>query len=277
MFRSKYSAKKYLLRNRQVLGLLNAIAVPLSSRVPGGIFLFHHGRCGSTVLSSLLNQHPNLTALGEIFNWTVAGYELPASPDDMLRTSRTLAFPSRALVEAKFFEHQHLSLLRQTIDEFVDTLKRCGYSEFIVLNRRNYLRSLVSEKIAKARGGKWHYGPNERVPNTSIQVDIERASYGGKQASTIVELFDYMDEQHEKLMAALGGENLIELNYEEDIFGDPRAAYRRVCDWLGVETVAVQLKTRQSNVLALHESVRNWSEVSRALTGTRHAWMLESH
>jgi hypothetical protein len=268
------SAKRYLLSSKRGIDLLAKASVPLSPWTPSGVFFFHQGRCGSTVVARLLNQHPKLSALGEIFEQPYQESQLPTKTENMLRARRAQAFPNRVIVEAKFFECQHLALLGQNISEFVDCIQRSGYKRFILLNRNNYLKKVVSGKIGRERGGKFHYKKNEEVPDARIHIDVRSVVLLGKTAP-IVDLFEYMDEQYEKLRIALKGEDVLELTYEEDILDDPRVAYSKVCHWLGIENVPVKIDLRRTNVVEIDKVVRNWGEVSSALAGTRYAWMVK--
>jgi hypothetical protein len=113
---------------------------PLAPWPPEGVFMFHQGRCGSTVLARLLDGHPRLTAFGEIFETPYQCGRLPAPTGTMLRAKRVQAVPGRAIAEAKFFECQHLSLLGLGIEDFAGLVPASGYRRFIVLDRRNYLK-----------------------------------------------------------------------------------------------------------------------------------------
>ena len=52
-------------------------------------------------------------------------------------------------------------------------------------------------------------------------------------------------------------------------------AYDKVCEWLGAETVPVNVKFKRTNEKKLNEVIENWSEVRDILAPTKYAWMLE--
>jgi hypothetical protein len=263
-----------LLKTPPALRSLAALGRPLGPWLPEGVFIFHQGRCGSTVLARLLDSHPRLTAFGEIFETPYQRKRLPAPAGTMLRAKQVQAFPGRAMVEAKFFECQHLSLLGESIETFVALLQANGYRRFVVLDRRNYLGTLVSSMLAVVRGRRFHYAVNEAIPKVQVTVDIRRVRVGGKEAP-LTEMFAYMDTQYARLRAALAHEDVLELGYEDDIAEDPRLAYAKVCAWLGLEAGAAETDLRRTNPYPLREVIGNWDEVAAALAGTRHAWMLE--
>jgi len=270
------SFKKRLLLNRWAMNFLSKMSVLFSPWMRPGVCFYHQGRCGSTVVANLLGQHPKIFDCGEIFLPYVRKKYLPTKPENILRVWQTLAFPKFPLAAVKFFECMDLSVLGLNITEFVDVVRHCGYRKFIILNRKNYLRKIVSREMAIQRKGKWHFKVNEEPPLVTIRLDVENLRIGAKTApktAHIVDIFKYMDEQYQCLRMALAGEDVLELTYEEDIFNDPVSAYTKVCNWLNVESLVSQIGFRRSNVMKLDEVVENWSEVLEALRGTQYAWM----
>ena len=263
-----------LLKSGPAMRGLAGLGRPLAPWLPAGVFMFHQGRCGSTVLSRLLGAHPRLTACSEIFETPYQCGRLPAPAGTMLRAKRVQAFPGRAIVEAKFFECQHLSLLGVGLEDFVGLVRASGYREFIVLDRRNYLKKIVSSGLAVARGQRYHYAAGEAIPEIKVEIDLNRVGILGKQAP-MLEMFAYMDAQYARLRAELAGEDMLELSYEEDIAESPLAAYAKVCSWLGLEAPAAEPDLRRTNPHPLREVIGNWDEIAAALAGTRYAWMLE--
>jgi len=263
-----------LLKSGPAAYTLAALSRPLAPWLDEGVFVFHQGRCGSTVLAHLLDRHPRLTAFGEIFETPYQRRRLPAPAAAMLRARRTQALPGRAVVEAKFFECQHLSLLGLRIEAFVELLRACGYRRFVVLDRKNYLQKILSSRLALARGRRFHYAAAEAVPETRVDIDVDDVQILGKHAP-MREMFAYMDDQYARLRAALDGETVLELTYEDDIAADPRAAYTRICTWLGLEPVPAETDLRRANTRAPREVISNWDEVARTLAGTPYAWMLD--
>jgi len=270
-----------VLRNRRLreLGwqlhrsaLYGRLIAPLT---PSGILFFHHGRCGSTVVARLLNQHPRLRTFGEIFDEAFRLKALPAPAVNMLRACRTVALPARAVAEVKFLECQHLATFPYTMPEFLEQARAAGYDRYIVLDRRNYLHKVISAAVASARGGagKLTFKLDETVPETTIELDLEAVRIQGK-AAPILQLFEYMDVQNAKLRQHLAGADTIELTYEDDIEPDPQIAYAKICTWLGLERHAVQVPLKRARATPVPETVRNWDAVAAALAGTRYEWML---
>ncbi len=245
-----------------------------SSWMPGGIFLFHQGRCGSTILADLLGQHPKIRSNGEIFNPFHGDKKLPTTPKNMLMGRRAIALKSYTLVEAKFFECQHLAIFNSDIEEFVGILRESGFDKFIILSRKNFLRKLLSILVAKKRGNKWHIQSTEdKPPVVKVHLDTQRVCIQGKCAP-IVEMFDYMDRQYEKLREALRGENVLEIAYEDHIYNDPQIAYLKVCDWLNIDSYEAKIRYQKSVTDTPVVLVDNWEEVVEKLKDTQYFWMV---
>lgn len=251
---------------------LSALAAPLAPWLPDGVFVFHQGRCGSTVLAHMLDQHPRIAAFGEIFETAYKRQRLPAPAAAMLRARRLQAYPARAVVEAKFFEGQHLSFISGGGEVPLDLLRRAGYRRFIVLDRKNYLRVVLSSALAVTRGKKFHYAASETVPETKVALNPDVVGIPGKQGP-MLEVFAHMDRQYARLRADLDGEDVLELTYEDDIQDDPHRAYRKVCAWLGLDAAPAAATLRRSNTRSTCEVIENWDEIAATLAGTPYAWM----
>ena len=125
-----------IFKYRPIRSIASRLICPFSPLTPDGIFFFHQGRCGSTILANLLGQHPGICSYGEIFEHYMKDRRLPAAPTTMLRERRVRSFRRRALVEAKFFECQHLSLMGLSIEQFAELAKNAGFKKYIVLKSR---------------------------------------------------------------------------------------------------------------------------------------------
>lgn len=254
--------------------ILSRAAGALKSSMPPGVFMFHQGRCGSTVVSLMLDQHPRIVAFGEVFEKSFQKRSLASSPKDILRARRVQAFKRIPIVEAKFFECQHLSLTGTSIEEFVHLTKEAGYAKFIVLDRENYLRVLTSGLIGIERGRRYHYFSGENVPETKVKVDPSAVEYFSLSGE-MPEIFAYMENQYARLRAALAGEDVLHLSYEKHISDDPAVAYGMICRWLGLEPMPVNVRLQRASPRGAKDVIANWEEVRDALGGTRYAWMID--
>lgn len=266
-------ARSRVVSTPRFLAALSGVAGPLGPWLRDGVFMFHQGRCGSTVVALMLDQHPQIASLGEIFEPSFQRRRMLAPAETLLRAARVRGFPRHALAEAKFMECQHLATLGMGIEDFVAMLKRLGYRRFVVLRRRNYLRMLLSTILGGERGRKYHFLPGEHVPETRIRLD-PAITYFFSVSGPMHEVFGYMDGQYARLDAALAGEDVLQLTYEDDISEDPQVAYGRVCRWLGLAPVPAGVKLQKANPRSTQEVLENWEEMRGVLEGTRYAWML---
>lgn len=109
--------------------------------------------------------------------------------------------------------------------------------------------------------------------DAKVRLDVKRVVIQGKNAP-ILELFEYMDEQFERLEKVLLNESVLKLSYEEDLLSDPTVGYKKVCSWMGLQAYPVNVTLKRTNTRALTEVLENWDEVAACLEGTSYAWML---
>src|SRR5262245_20054878 len=118
-----------------------ATAYPLvSSSKREGIFMWHHGRCGSTVLGDLLDQHPAIRWYGEIFEGYALRHARRTRFRDDLRYVQVASGKRAPGIEIKGLPCQHLPTLDVSLRRFVEAIVACGFSRCIFLHRRNILR-----------------------------------------------------------------------------------------------------------------------------------------
>jgi hypothetical protein len=159
-----------------------------------------------------------------------------------------------------------------SLPEYLARLKRHRFGRFVVFARRNYLRQAVSQAVGDATLA-WHTRVALERP-TTVRLDPRRVSFGAR-AVPLLERFAALDEHYRRLFALLPRHDTLCLTFEEHIERDPRVAYQRICDWLGVDPEPVTIRYRRTNAFPLRDIVSNYDEVREALRGTRYAWMLE--
>ena len=118
-----------------------------------GVATWHEGRCGSSVLGSLLNQHSQIQAANEIFSrymprrW--GDKPVPAIPDVLHQAMATASKPVLQ-IEIKSLRAQNRSLYPGlTLEDWLDQLFAHGFQRQVILHRRNGLRRLVSHLMAQ--------------------------------------------------------------------------------------------------------------------------------
>lgn len=242
------------------------------------IVLFHVGRCGSTVLSDLLSQHADLGWGGELFNearldeapgfrptrdWVRAMIEMSV----VRRGRRYFGFESR-------IHDFRPDRIPWTPAEFVEFLEELGFRHFVVLSRSNLLRIVISANVAgQMRRMQVRQSPSEP---TRVRVDPEAPWAAWGWSGSLIAILDRLARFYADVEQALAGRKCLALTYETDIEGDPRVAYRKVCELVGLQPMATDVRLSRVNPFRIEQMISNYDEVAAALGGTRYEWMLST-
>jgi hypothetical protein len=240
----------------------------------GHVAMFHHGRCGSSVLGDLLDQHSRIRWDGEVFNfkrsfWTERASDADrADPLGVLR--RRLAKARKPIYgfECKLY---HARLIGIPLEELVPKLEAMGFTRFVVLDRRNTLRKVVSSLVASRRGTA-RLPAGAEPPRTRVRVPVDAVPIDATRAPLVELLRGYQDGLR-RLATILAGRPTLRLRYEDDLAADPLAGYRRVCSFLGVPAQTPEVRLGRTTPWPWREVVENPDEVAAALAGTEFAWM----
>lgn len=243
----------------------------------GNIAMLHAGRCGSSVLADLLNQHPDVRWAGELFeNMLPAYYRMHSGKRayHVIANSMYERKDKHYGFDSKYLPEQQLrpELANKTPDEYVALLEKLGFNYFILLNRRNHLRRAVSVAIG-SKTGQWNTFHAHDVKKTTARLDPERFISYGKEM-TLKNYFRSLDETYATLKKRLNGNNLLELSYEDDIQKDPQIAYQKTCHFLDIEPEPVTVRLQKINPQPISRLVENFEEVALSLKGTEYEWML---
>ena len=249
-----------------------------------GVVTWHQGRCGSSVLGSLLNQHSQVQAANEIFSRYMPrrwGDRPVPSLEQVLQRAMEEATGPVFNIEVKSLPAQNRSLYPQrSLADWFEQLLRHGFERQLILHRRNGLRRLVSHLMAQRSGVFVQSSgapPLQREPLTVNTTSIRE----GVETHGLLAWLDLYAASHQDLVRALkafcalqGLPAPLQLVYEEVIEADPRVAYRQLCEWLALEPEPVTLQHRRINPEPLPQLIANWSELCALLEPTPHAWML---
>lgn len=232
------------------------------------ICLWHAGRCGSTVLASLIDEDGRLNWKGEYFEKLSKDVELRGSaPEECWQTgvskleeiARTK--DRRPLgIEMKLW---HLMRMQKHVRDVYYALYPNPFDKHIVLERRNYLRIYLSGQVLHASG--------------TSHIKDEKATYSEKVTIDVPELVSEIEICHKfykDLRDALPSDHLY-LTYEDDIAKNPNVAYSKLISHIGLKPRKTKTKLKRTNARPAREMVTNWDEITDALTGTPHVWMIE--
>lgn len=148
------------------------------------IAMLHEGRCGSTVLGDLLNQHPLIDWEGEIFQHRrseICRRLQLEYPMAYIKWRRLRSEKSFYGFETKTIDH--LNLMGLSLPEYTRRLKDIGVSSFIYLDRRNNLRRTVSKIVGRKR--VFHLSASAPAPEPArVRVDVNSVPLKGGARAT---------------------------------------------------------------------------------------------
>lgn len=245
------------------------------------VAMFHMGRSGSTVLGKMLNQHSQVFWASELFykyrNINASDKEA-FGMDKIIRSSRQRCSKVYGF-ETKYLSDQDLSdnQLEMSLEQYIAVLKHHGFNKFILLQRRNYLRVLISWVVAR-KDIKLHADREKKKP-TQVSLDLDKVVFSEKPdmkyALPILEYFEKIDKRYEEIKQVLAPEDTLFMFYEEDILSDPLIAYKKVCDFLKISPENPDIALKRTNPHNIKDIVVNVEELNEVLSGTKYGWMLE--
>jgi hypothetical protein len=174
--------------------------------------------------------------------------------------------------EIKFF---HLDLFNLGLSDFVDRLEDLTFTHFIVLQRKNLLRVVISSAVAHQRS-QFHSRMGKQAVPARIHLDVDRVSTDNTQRP-LVEFLRGYQASFDALDKRLSESRCLKLTYEEDVLGDPIAAYGRVCRFLSLPEQEPAVRFSRTNPYALRDIVSNFDEVEARLRQTPFEWMTKDH
>jgi hypothetical protein len=275
--------KKLITLSNQKMSV--AWGIPMSLMRDKNIVMFHMGRCGSTVLGDLLSQHSRIYWRGEIYypyirEWRFQKQKISDSSNIRLKPDPLIALRQNMFIagsknygcEIKF---HHLYEAGISLSDFIEILKDKNFS-FVVLKRKNFLRSIVSNAIMhNLPVKKTHNKIDEKPTARKALIDVNGVGYNGYKKS-LIEHLDIYSRNYSEIYQKLADKNFLDLCFEEDISQDPKLAYKKVCDFLDVEYEKLPVRLSRTNPFPLSEMIENYQEVKEYLATTEYSWMCDS-
>lgn len=260
-------------------GVAHRLLGPALSRWrPGAVAVFHIGRCGSTVLTDLLDQHPGVYWDGETYGRVIA---------DIKRSGRSRAevefdpvqYVVRRLPRSGHrwygfdLKFSHVTEFGLAVADYVDAARSAGVTHFVILRRNNYVRHAISG-INGGRRGKYHHRDGAPEPLAPIALPLQAVNVD-LYRSSLIEHFERWDRLYNEVELHLG-ENALTITYEHDIAPDPQVGYSKVQNFLGLPPYSPRVRLRRSNPEPLGDLITNLDELRQYLTGTPYAWMTKA-
>jgi LPS sulfotransferase NodH len=261
--------------------------------------MIHEGRCGSTVLASILSQHPGIVHLNEIVSrgaWVsddFTGSDLERRRDDLGVSIAELCDFVRATAElskssnkpGRLFTGFEIKLNQLTrpylacdLATLVDTLSAgLGVVRFVFVTRRNILRRHVSTLRCLHRNVT-HAKDIADVNFEMVRIDPDSVRDLSYDFTTIhPDITTFLESSEARRLEvrdfALGRGELY-LEYE-DFERDPVIGAGSILDHLGLPRFLPESPLLKTGDRHLSDLVENFAEIADVLRGTRWENMLD--
>lgn len=243
-----------------------------STGVPRTVVMIHIGRSGSTALGDLMDQHPDIFWDGEVWrDMVAAGMDQPVSADDFYGFLEKRKHFAGGLIygyEVKFF---HIESLADDLEAQLAVLERLGPTDFVVLERKNYLRKIISS-VKASQTTRWHQPAGSVAALEKLTLSPDRLQIDGKNTALLPLLRAYQ-EDFEKLRECLASRKHLWLTYEDDLAESPLHGYRKISDFLDIDQFPVKIRYGKTNPYPVRDVIENYEEVVASLDGTEFEWM----
>jgi hypothetical protein len=264
--------------DHRVKNILHPFLSPFS---PGKIAMVHLGRSGSTVLANLLREHPRICWRAELYNPIFLNWEemnngmetvgeMPVDAVEYLRNDMKKALHRYYGFEIKPF---HFRLINYEPEDYFKILDSLGFSHFVLLERKNRLRKIVSSLIAHENKMRYHVGSDVNLKVRKVRVDVDSIAIDFDRKPLLDFLEDY-DNQVKRVEELLAGRNSLRIIYEEHIQSNPKIAYNMMCDFLHLKPGDPEVNLSRTNPFPVSQMIENYEEVGNVLSGTPYEWML---
>ncbi|MDJ0820340.1 MAG: WcbI family polysaccharide biosynthesis putative acetyltransferase [Paracoccaceae bacterium] len=261
----------------------------MSKATPKNIIMTHFGRSGSTVLANLLKQNSKLAWLDEYFSlrWinAKAKSDYNYTLDQLLEMIASETEKRHATKPGVMVGHEIklMNFLQNPSCNMVDYARACADPEkhvHIVLRRRNTLKRICS--LYKARDTKVYHvtgqGPEEYRKKT-FEIDFSKplVDYDtGQKGETFPELIANAQKREDQVLTNYRhlGIQYLELSYEDDIEADPKIAYGKVVDYLGIDPEPAEVTLSKTST-GLRQELLNYDALEQAMKNSPYEWMLD--
>ncbi len=95
------------------------------------------------------------------------------------------------------------------------------------------------------------------------------------KCKNILKRFEEQEEMYCVCNKTIENDEKMNLYYEKDIKENPKIAYKKVCNFIGVTAERVSVDLKKQNPYTARQMVENWYDVEEKLKDTKYEWMLE--
>lgn len=239
--------------------------------------MVHNGRSGSTLLGDMLDQSPEIFWDGETLEKLFhrlsdeAGQGIDKLYGSLSFDAAIAEIEDRLdkLAGNRLFgtelQDYHPIMVSSDLPQFVERLKRKGFTRFISL-QRSHLRKLVSHVVATQKE-QFHVSSGAKVKVKQIRVNPNRI-YVGHRFTTLLEALSTYQEFSEVSQRLLASEDALFLTYEDHIKSDPTIALNKTLEFLGIERHQPKINFGKTTDIAIKDLIENFDEVAEALAGS---------
>jgi hypothetical protein len=238
------------------------------------VVIFHVGRCGSTYLSELLNNHPEIHSLGELNScYRKKYYSSKETPQRKIKKSFRRSKAKYSILEIK--GEDDLGILNLSLNELVFILESLKIHVFL-LKRDNLFNIYISMALGwerKKRGeSAWHFrNTNVSVEKIILNPDDANAPWRTPKRN-LIEVLDYFNGFNYNLLRFIKEENVI--IYERDLQKNNLIAVNKILKLWNLSLPNLKVSLVKINNKSTNEVVSNYDEVKEYLKNSQYFWMI---
>ncbi len=252
-------------------------------------------RSGTGVLNSVINAHPEISCVGELFHPNEISHKnnyfnfllqkiridptraLPGANEtnyqEFMAHIKSLAYKKNIFIDVKYSSTHHFNDYWHSTFDMPKFLQLCKKDQrkILHLKRRNYLKTYISGRLAE-QNKIWHTQEKSAIKITSLILNETSLLNYLRSTTRQVNNFDGYLRKYA---------HVLELEYEELFQENGLLSIQiaeKIADFLEVErkpfeTVSPTLIKQTSNNLAA--VIENIDEITIALNKTEFSWMLQ--
>jgi LPS sulfotransferase NodH len=223
--------------------------VSVLPKQPKGFIVLAQGRTGSTLLTNLLNSHPQIVCEGEV---------LGAHPEHPV--SFLLGRAARFNLKGKLWgcKAKHYQITRSTYagtgNEFLRYFHDRGW-KVIYLYRRNILKTAISTLVGKQRG-KWIYTNSDSNSFSPMPLSFEELS----------QFVHFRRIQNDTDSLFLNEIPHFTINYEDVLEDYEPQGLADLLHYLELEPHPLTADLRKTSPGSVADSIANWQELKPMLS-----------
>jgi len=252
MKRIKTGLRRFFKETQAYKNVLLKRVLPINKFV-----IFAQGRTGSNLLETLVNSHPHVVCEGEIL---LRRYIKVLYPKVYIK-GRATNYPLDTVYGFRL-QPNHLIFQKLPTLSFFSFLVD-EHWKIIYLRRENFLRQIVSGKIANQRK-EWHYHSIQKKESTLPQIELNIPRLLENLEAKQIAL-----SEEKRLLQQLPH---IEVVYEYDLLNPEKhqETANRIFAYLSLSSAKVETKLERTPFQNLAKIISNFDEVTEALKNTKY-------